>query len=403
MKKYLLLLLLLGLGIFGQSQETLLKAGDRFPDLLITNITNAPKKEHYINDSVNRMFYLLNFWGTWCSPCIPEMDHLTIIQKNNTSKLQVIAVSDDDAGRKANYLKKKPSSIWLSTDTSYTLYNMLGLANVGQCILISPEKKIVAVLKTESITQALIDKLLRGQPVISDANIKTPDAGVSDDFGVDSLVNNSFCIRGYMNGKRGMRRNRNETYFNGRRITAYNSSLLTLYMDVFDIHSSTQTAYDSSVSKKEVADYENKKSLYCMDILVEAGKKNHINDILYQYLSAVLPVKARLIHKKLPVYVLKVAGSGMGDFIVSKDTVSSYGFSGRGYEGTGIFLKDFAKHYLTNELNLPVLDETGLAERYDIKFSINLRDKETLKDVLSKNGLTLEKAEREVPVIYFYK
>ena len=93
------------------AQDAVLKAGNRFPDIIFTNIANAPVKEWYLNNVKDDKFYIINFWGTWCSPCIPEMDSLAKLQRKYKDKIQVIAVSDDDDARKSKYLKNKPSGI----------------------------------------------------------------------------------------------------------------------------------------------------------------------------------------------------------------------------------------------------------------------------------------------------
>ena len=82
---------------------------------------------------------------------------------------------------------------------------------------------------------------------------------------------------------------------------------------------------------------------------------------------------------------------------------SSFGFSGRGYDGTKVTIKDFAEDYLTNELGLPVVDETGLSGYYDIKTNVEQRDNAGILRSIEELGFTVEKAEREMPVIVYYK
>lgn len=39
---------------------------------------------------------LLNFWATWCPPCIQEMPSLVALQKQLGDKVTILAVSEDD-------------------------------------------------------------------------------------------------------------------------------------------------------------------------------------------------------------------------------------------------------------------------------------------------------------------
>lgn len=390
------------------AQEPLLKVGSRFPEISITHISNAPVKEFYLNKAKGGKYYILNFWGTWCSPCIPEMDILAKLQKQNAGKIQVIAISDDNEERKTKYLKNKPSDIWLATDTNYILYNMLNLAFVGQSAIVNPDKMIVALVRTDSINQQMIDKLLRGDSVSMSAGIKEAMIPADHDpFGVDSLTAHSFSIRGYKKGQPSMGRTYtdHETY-NGRRLTWYNVSIGLLYRSAYDIQSyEQQEEYDSSVSREEVNNYntKNKGASYCVDVLVKPEQTDSLYKILQQKLNQHLPVQARLEKRFMEVYILKQKPGMDITFKPSVTEKSSFGFSGRGYDGKNVSLADFAKKYLTNELESPVVDETGLTGYYDIKTNVEQRDMAGILKSIEELGLTVEKANREMPVIVYYK
>ncbi len=44
---------------------------------------------------------LLDFWASWCAPCIVELPHLMDLQKRHAGRLQVIGVSMDDSKQSA--------------------------------------------------------------------------------------------------------------------------------------------------------------------------------------------------------------------------------------------------------------------------------------------------------------
>ncbi len=47
----------------------------------------------YLGDKV----ILINFWATWCTPCMKEMPKLNEMQKAHADKLQIISISADEA------------------------------------------------------------------------------------------------------------------------------------------------------------------------------------------------------------------------------------------------------------------------------------------------------------------
>jgi hypothetical protein len=112
--------------------------------------------------------------------------------------------------------------------------------------------------------------------------------------------------------------------------------------------------YDSSVNRKDL------NNLFCVDVLVRHDQSNSLHFFLKQALPANLQVKVRLKDKLLPVYVLRKRTDTTLNLPLSKATAISYSFSGNGFKGEKMTLSAFAAHYLTNELDLPVIDETGL-------------------------------------------
>ncbi|MGA9650692.1 redoxin domain-containing protein [Pedobacter sp.] len=375
------------------------RTGEQFPDIPIQNLINAPIKSVSLNKPQNKI-YILNIWGTWCSPCLPEMDTLAKLQLANLSTIQVIGLSDDTPERLHTYLKKKPSKIWLASDTSGFFYELFGLAYVGQSIIINPKGKIVALVKSDSINQQMIDRLIKGEAIRSSGETKKEKlSGNADPFAVDSTLNHSFSLRGYMQGQpSGSKRYLDKGAYRKRRISFTNATILGLYSNAFGIFSQKQLVYE--LPEKEVSNYENKETLYSLDLLVKQEDKDSLMSILQKNLLLNLPVKARIEYRVIPVYALV---NKSYKAIESAKNELSYSFSGRGYDATGAKMADFAESYLTNELALPVIDETGLDKRYDIKTNVEMRTKDGIMKSINDIGLDVVKKEKKMKILVFYK
>ena len=66
------------------------RIGSAAPDFTITNTDRTVSLSQFRGKPV-----LLNFWASWCGPCIEETPSLVELQKQLGSKVTVIAVSED--------------------------------------------------------------------------------------------------------------------------------------------------------------------------------------------------------------------------------------------------------------------------------------------------------------------
>lgn len=87
---------------------------------------------------------LVDFWASWCAPCIVEMPRLIALQKRHPSKLQIIGISmDDDAATAKDTLARfRPNYPNLLGDTALGhLYG--GVLGLPQFYLIGHDGRVL--------------------------------------------------------------------------------------------------------------------------------------------------------------------------------------------------------------------------------------------------------------------
>ena len=68
-------------------------------------LTNYKEKDSLIKEK-KASYYILNFWASWCAPCIKEMKSLNALQKK-VSDIRVITISQDkDLSTSIDFFKK---------------------------------------------------------------------------------------------------------------------------------------------------------------------------------------------------------------------------------------------------------------------------------------------------------
>ena len=101
---------------------------------------------------------LVDFWASWCPPCIVEMPQLIALQKRHAGKLQIIGISmdDDAATAKETLARFRPNYPNLLGDTALGhLYG--GVLGLPQFYLIGRDGKVLRGWRGEFDHRQLYD------------------------------------------------------------------------------------------------------------------------------------------------------------------------------------------------------------------------------------------------------
>ena len=72
--------------------------------------------ENKITSFSEQKLILIDFWATWCAPCVYATKQLEILQHHNKDKVFIISISDEHQTKISKYLVKKPIELMVTSD-----------------------------------------------------------------------------------------------------------------------------------------------------------------------------------------------------------------------------------------------------------------------------------------------
>jgi thiol-disulfide isomerase/thioredoxin len=137
------LLAILALLLFGAApaQAVPLQPGSVAPPFVRPDLAGKPVSLKALHGK----FVLVDFWASWCPPCLIEIPHLIALKKQHAGKLEIVGVSmDDDAASAKEVAAKHPFNYPLVMGDVALGKSFGGVLGLPALFLIGPDGKVIA-------------------------------------------------------------------------------------------------------------------------------------------------------------------------------------------------------------------------------------------------------------------
>jgi len=361
------------------------------PALKLEKLLQAPAGASADWAKLKGKLVVVEFWATWCSPCVEAIPHLNEMAKELADESVVfISVTDDEETRLNEFLKGTPLKTWIGLDSARTNWPAFDLHSIPTTVIVNPEGKLLATTTPAELTTQKLRDLLRGQavafatPETRDSNLAWDQDEIEWKDGVGPLA--SVIIKPIKTATSGSLYKPGGNY-----LTADGVPLQIL------VHMAYQTDIyhmDWRVPKPATS------QAYRVVARVPKGRESQLLPLLQNALMATFGVKASWRMEEKNIYVLRVIdGQAVKLTVAGKDEVRDWRFlRGRGScTRCGVDqLTEFLSHFVFGSI---MIDETKLTGEYNWNLPYQHGKPEATVPQLKDLGLEVVKARRTVKIL----
>lgn len=357
-------------------RPALAKKGQPAPALDLPKLLNAPEKSLRGWGDLEGKAVVLEFWATWCGPCvesIPEFNRLA--ERFRGKPVVFIHITDESEEDVREFLKANPISGWVAPEAGAAAFKAFRVFGRPHTVLIGRDGR-VAGFANAGLTPEDVMELLAGHAPGAAARPAAPPA-----LSTSAALAEFYLARSEKTAGRAQ--------YGPASLTAsamrLEYALEWLYgrVDKFDVKSS---------AARQMAGH------YDIRFSVPEERAALKKELFLKGLEAALGLRTSRSEREAEVYVLKRAPGGPVN-VKPRREFGSATLDGVTLEVRGGDFGTVASR-LKDVLGEPVFDETGDRGLYDYDFELDSTEPKAIDLLLQKQlGLRLARLRRKIQVV----
>ena len=312
---------------------------------------------------------VLEFWATWCGPCVASIPHLNDLAEQFKNKPVVfISVTSENEGVAQGFLKNHPMKATVGLDDYEVLNKAFHVVGIPHAVIVDAGGRIAAISHPADIKPENLEEVLAGkkcslpEPAVYTADKSSDTVASNQPPAIFEISIRDHKMPPKFRGPIGMlHRDPDGCEFSGKIAT------VEMVLNCFFDKSSSRT-----IIKCQLPD-----GYYDFELRAPSGHSNELRSQFIAALRTTFGLDVRQFAKEMDAYVLtQVETNAPGLRPTEKSGGGGYGqggFHGKGSTMTGI------AHELESAMRKPVFDETGLKGRFDVDMKWKLSEAEQLQ------------------------
>ncbi|GEN71173.1 TlpA disulfide reductase family protein [Chryseobacterium lathyri] len=417
--KKTLLLIIAALFIF-KAQAQVYAIGDTVETIKAKSLVNWKEEEFSYKKG---KALILDFWATWCSPCIAQFPKTDSLKNKFSKDLDIIGVTSDKNTVVSKFLINYEKNFGIkvaSVTDDQLLKRYFPHREIPHYVWISKEGVVVAITTPEYVNEENVRKLIAGdtlslpvkneQEDVATYKVLSPLIQIDEKRGFPALKSYYYLGNYQKETQSFSTAPLFDKTTNTNRIRAINSSLSKLYtlaylgLDGMSYFHKSRVMYEGIEELK--ADHTTKQNLFSYDQIIPGNNEKEALDKMKKILDIEFGITSKIENRRVKCLVLK-AGKGIRlsapnskvEFIETKDSTIK----------NNVPLENLLSIWIDGDtplFPLAIVDETGLDKRQRLSVSLPLKAKSDFDKLilgLDKEGLILTREYRDMQVIVLSK
>ena len=357
--------------------------GTPAPALNTLKLLQAPLGARADWASLKGKVVVLEFWATWCSPCVASLPHLNqLVESLDPAKFQFISIDDEEQKDIERFLTKKKMSGWVGVDASGGVFHRYGVESRPTTIVVNGNGKIVAVTDIDSVSAPDLQAVAEGKSVAFKPVMEITEVSVPPTPSAERPLFAVSVSKASPNAKMAIAKHPPT----GTDLLGEDAD--SLVTDVFNVFGGRYVLKDPLPAGR-----------YDVRVNSVDVPQSVIDSVVQQAVLAALHVQIQPKTLTKPAYVLRATDASKKLLSPSASTHAVK----RGYwHGKFILMNgtmDDLAYVLATGLENPVINETSIDGTYDARFEVAGGGVDSLNVVLKKTmGLELVPGNQEISI-----
>lgn len=347
------------------------KIGDLPPPLTLTKPIQGPPTNDLTWEKLKGKVVVVEFWATWCGPCIKAIPHLNdLVEQFKDKPVVFISVTSENEEVVRLFLKNHPIKSAVMLDDFEVLKQAYHVAGIPHAVIVDATGHIAAIVHPQHIEAKNLEEVLAGKKcslpepeiytVSKDSDEVVPNQAPAlfeisiREHKMPPNIRGPICMWSH---------DTNNGVFEGKIATVESA-----------LHSVFDEAADRTFIECQLPD-----DYYDFELRAPSGHANELQNQFAGALQATFGIEVKQTTKMMEVYVMtQISTNAPGLREVEKPGGGGGGMNG-GFRLHGSPMKGVAG-FLEEALGKPVFDETGLTGAFDVDMKWKLSEDEKQRE-----------------------